>query len=174
MCMLSQFNLCGPMDCGLPDSSVHGIIPPRILEWIAITSSRESSWSISCIDRWILYQWTIWETHYLYVSGTILMYYLSQFSSSVVSDSLRSHRLQHTRLLPCPSPTPRACSNSCPLSRWCHSTISSSVIPFSSWLESFPASGSFPRVSSSHQVAKVLEFQLQHQSFQWIFGTDLL
>ena len=65
-----------------------------------------------------------------------------QFSHSVVSDSLRHHGLQHTRL-PCPSPTPRACSNSCPLSRWCHSTISSSVIPFSSCLQSFPASGSF-------------------------------
>ena len=54
-----------------------------------------------------------------------------QFSRSVVSDSLRLHGLQHTRL-PCPSPTPGACSNSCPSSRWCHPTISSSVVPFSS------------------------------------------
>ena len=59
-----------------------------------------------------------------------------------MSDSLRPHGLQHTRL-PCPSPTPRAYSNSCPLSRWCHPTISSSVIPFSSCLQSFPASRSF-------------------------------
>ena len=66
-----------------------------------------------------------------------------QFSCSVVSDSLRPHGLQHTRL-PCPSPTPRPCSNSCPLRQWCHPTISSSVIPFSSRLQSFPASGSFP------------------------------
>ena len=66
-----------------------------------------------------------------------------QFSLSVVSDSLRPHGLQHTRL-PCPSPTPGACSNSCPLSRWCHPTISSSVVPFSSCPQSFPASGSFP------------------------------
>ena len=65
-----------------------------------------------------------------------------QFSHSVVSDSLWPHGLQHTRL-PCSSPVPRACSNSCPLSRWCHPTISSSVIPFSSHLQSFPASGSF-------------------------------
>ena len=65
-----------------------------------------------------------------------------QFSCSVVSDSLWPHGLQHTRL-PCPSPTPRACSNSCPSSRWCHPTISSSVIPFSSCLQSFSASGSF-------------------------------
>ena len=65
-----------------------------------------------------------------------------QFSRSVVSDSLQPHGQQHTRL-PCPSPTPRACSNSCLLNRWCHSTISSCVVPFSSHLQSFPASGSF-------------------------------
>ena len=59
-----------------------------------------------------------------------------------MSDSLRPHGLQHARLA-CPSPTPRACSNSCPLSQWCHPTISSSVIPFSSCLQSFPASESF-------------------------------
>ena len=65
-----------------------------------------------------------------------------QFSHSVVSDSLGSHGLQHSRL-PCPSPTHRAYSNSCPLCRWCHRTISSSVIPFSSCLQSIPTSGSF-------------------------------
>ena len=66
-----------------------------------------------------------------------------QFSHSVVSNSLRPHGLQHTRP-PYPSPTPRVYSNPCPLSQWCHSTISSSVIPFSSCLQSFPASRSFP------------------------------
>ena len=66
-----------------------------------------------------------------------------QFSRSVVFESLKPRGLQHGRL-PCPSPTPAAFSNSCPLSRWCHPTISSSVIPFSSCLQSFPASGSFP------------------------------
>ena len=66
-----------------------------------------------------------------------------QFSCSVVSNSLRPHGLQHARL-PCPSPTPRACSNSHPSSRWYQPTISSSVIPLSSYLQSFPASGSFP------------------------------
>ena len=65
-----------------------------------------------------------------------------QFSRSVMSNSLRPHGLQHTRP-PCPSPTPRVYSNSCPLSQWCHPTISSSVVPFSSCLQSFPASGSF-------------------------------
>ena len=65
------------------------------------------------------------------------------FSQFVVSDSLRPHGLQHTRL-PCPSPASRAYSNSCPLSRWCHPIISSSVVPFLSCLQSFPASESFP------------------------------
>ena len=76
-------------------------------------------------------------TIYTYI---LMMYTFSSvhFSRSVVSDCLRPHGLQHTRLL-------RACSNSCPLSWWCHSTISSSVFPFSSCLQSFPASGSFSR-----------------------------
>ena len=65
-----------------------------------------------------------------------------QFSHSVVSDSLWPHESQHTRL-PCPSPTPGVYPNSCPLSRWCHPTISSSVVPFSSCLQSFLTSGSF-------------------------------
>ena len=64
------------------------------------------------------------------------------FSHSVMSDSQRCHRLHHIRL-PCPSPTTGAYSNSCPSSRWCHSTISSFVVPFSSHLQSSPASGSF-------------------------------
>ena len=66
-----------------------------------------------------------------------------QFSPSVVSDSLRPHGLQQVRS-PCPSPTPRAYPNSCPLSQWHHPTISSSVDPFTSHLQSFPISGSFP------------------------------
>ena len=72
-----------------------------------------------------------------------LQHYVTQFSLSVVSGSLQLHGLQHTRL-PCPSPSPGVCSNSCPLSWWCHPTKSSSVIPFSFCLQSFPASGSFP------------------------------
>ena len=66
-----------------------------------------------------------------------------QFSLSVKSDSLQPHGLQHARPS-CPSPTPGACSNSCASSQWCHPTVSSSVIPFSSCLQSFPASGSSP------------------------------
>ena len=66
-----------------------------------------------------------------------------QFTRSVMSNSLWPHGLQHTRLL-CPSPTSRSCSNSCLSSQWCHPITSSSVVPFSSCLQSFPASGSFP------------------------------
>ena len=86
------------------------------------------------------------------------------FSCQVVCNSLRPHGLQHARL-PCPSPSPRACSKSCPLSQWRHPTISSSVVPFSSCFPLFAASESFPGLL--YHAGKVLE--LQHQSFHWIF-----
>ena len=70
-------------------------------------------------------------------------YSYSSVSCSVMSDSLRSHGLQHARP-PCPSPAPGVYSNSCPSSQWCHPTISSSIVPFSSFLQSFPVSESFP------------------------------
>ena len=95
-----------------------------------------------------------------------------QFSHSVVSDSLQPHGLQHA-WPPCPSPIPRVYSNSCPLSRWCqsfHPLLSPSPLAFNLSQHQ----GLFKWVSSSHQVAKVLEFQLQHQSFQWTPRTDLL
>ena len=77
------------------------------------------------------------------ISNFLLQPVSIQFSCSVMSNSLRSHGLQQARR-PCPSPTPRACSDSCPLSQWCHPIISSSVILFFSCLQSFPESGSFP------------------------------
>ena len=80
----------------------------------------------------------------MYTSLSILAQMLLLFfSNSVVSDSLWPHGLQHTRV-PCPSPTPGACSNSCPLGLWCHPTISSTVFPFSSCPQSSLSSGSFP------------------------------
>ena len=72
---------------------------------------------------------------------------------------LRPHEAQHARP-PCPSPTPGILPNSCPLSQWCHPAISSSVVLFSSCTQSLPASESFPMINSSHEVAKVLQFQL--------------
>ena len=96
-----------------------------------------------------------------------------QFSRSVVSDSLWPHELQQGRP-PCPSPAPGVHSDSHPSSRWCHPTISSSVVPFCSHLQSFPASGSFLMSQFSLTVAKVLKFQLQHQSFRSDFLQDQL
>ena len=84
---------------------------------------------------WRLYSWFI-----IMMDNLKLLW---DFSHSVMSDSLWPHGLEHARL-PCPSPTPGAYSNSFPSSLWCHPTISSSVVPFSSCLQSFPASGSFP------------------------------
>ena len=89
----------------------------------------------------------------------------SLFSRSVVSDSLWPHGLQHARL-PCLSPSPRACSNSCPLSWWYHPTILSSVSPPPVFNFS-QHQGLFQWVHSSPEVTNILELQLQHQSFQW-------
>ena len=100
---------------------------------------------INCHNLWII----IWDRpfemcSFLTVSlcGSIFTFSSVQFSCSVVSNSLWPHGLQHTRP-PCPSPTPRVYSNSCPLRWWCHPTISCSVVPFSSCPQYFPASGSF-------------------------------
>ena len=79
----------------------------------------------------------LWPTSWVQFSSV-------QFSCSVVSNSLRPHESQHARL-PCLSPTPRVYPNSCPSSWWCHLAISSSVVPFSSFPQSFPTSGSFPK-----------------------------
>ena len=96
-----------------------------------------------------------------------------QFSHSVVSVFLWPHGLQHTRL-PCPSPTSGACSNSCPLSRWCLPTISTSVVPFSSRLQSFPASGSFPMNRFFTSGGQSMGDSASAWSFQEIFRTDFL
>ena len=87
-----------------------------------------------------------------------------------MSDSLWSHGLQCARL-PCHSLSPKICSNSCPLSRWCHPAISSSVIPFSSCLQSFRASGSFPMSQLFSSGSQSIEASA---SFQWIFRVDFL
>ena len=124
---------------------------------------RLASWSL-----WVTKSQTLsdWAAEHLHRSP-------AQSSRSAVSDSSRPHEPQHARP-PCPSPTPRAYSNSCWWSRWCHPTISSSVIPFSSCLQSFQDQGLFQWGNSSHQVDKALESQLQHQFFQWIFMIDFL
>ena len=90
------------------------------------------------------------------------------FSQSVMSDSLQPHGLQHTRPL-CPSPSPKVCPSWCPLHQWCHPPISSSDTLLSFCLQSFPASGTFPMSQLFTSDDEILEFQLQHQSYQWVF-----
>ena len=120
----------------------HGIFQARILEWVAISFSRGSSWprdrtQVSHIVSKTLY-------HPSHQGSQLNIQFSSvQFSRSVVSDTLWPHELQHVRP-PCPSPTPGVHPNSCPSSRWCHPAISSSVVPFSSCPQSFSASESFP------------------------------
>ena len=192
--------LHNPMDCSLPGSPIPGIFQARVLEWGAISFSNAWKWKVKVksLGRVQLFA-TLWtaarqappsmgfsrQEHW---SGAIctrhmclvatkldsaaLDFHFVQFNCSVLSYSLLPHGLQHARL-PYSSPTPRACSNSHSLSWWCHPTILSSVIPFSSCLQSFPASGSFSmsQFSTWGVLHKVLEFQ--HQSFQWTPRTDL-
>ena len=120
---------------------------------------KQSKWPAT--DEWLKKTW------YIYT-----MEYSVQFSCSVVSDFLRPHELQHARP-PCPSPTPRVYSSSCRWSRWCHPAISSSVVPSPPAPNPSQHQGLFQWVNSSHEVAKVLEGQLQHQSFQWTPRTEL-
>ena len=157
----SCLTLCGPMDCSV--LGYMGFSSAGLLEWIAISFYRGSfqprNWTyisrVSCTGRWILYHWVIWEHNIV----NQLSFSSVQFSHSVMSNSLQPHELQHARS-PCLSPSPGVHSNSHPSSRWCHPAISSSVIPFSSCPQSLPASESFQWVNSSHEVFKVLEFQL--------------
>ena len=99
---------------------------------------------------------------------TLLLY-----CHSVMSNSLQLHGLQHTRI-PCLSSTPGACSNSCPLSQWSYLTISSSVTRFSSHLQSFPASWSFPMSQLFTSGGRSMELKCQYLSFQWILRVDFL
>ena len=92
--------------------------------------------------------------HFLTTELSSSKFTLLLFTRLVVSNSLRPHGLQHTRL-PCPSPSPRVHSNSCPLSQWYHPTISTSVAPFSSCLQYFPASGSLPMTLAHWNLIKI-------------------
>ena len=130
-CMLSHFShvwLCYLMDCSPPGPTVHGIFPARILEWVAMPSSRGSFWprdqtQVSCIAGRFFTTEPPGNPHNM---SSV------QFSRSVMSDS------------PCPSPTPGVHSDSRPSSQWCHPAISSSLVPFSSCPQSLPESESFP------------------------------
>ena len=107
--------------------------------WIMQRTQRARSFCLLCM---LLFGLDLPHTHTTPTSKPRHQQFF-QFSRSVMSDSLQPRGMQHARP-PCPSPTPRACWNSCPSSRWCHPNISSSVVPFSSCLQSCPAPGSFP------------------------------
>ena len=113
--------------------------------------------SFSC-DMWDLVPWPGIKPRHPALEAQSSSHCSVQFSRSVVSDCLQPHEPQHSRH-PCPSPTPRVYPNSRPLSRWCHPTISSSVVPFSSFPQSFPASGSF-------QMSQL--FASGGQSIEWV------
>ena len=128
------------MVCNPPGSSLHGISQARILEWLPFPSPRDLS-KPGIEPTFPALEGRFYITELL---GKLFWWFSSvQFSHSVMSDSLRPHESQHASP-PCPSPTPGVYTNSCPLSRWCHPAISSSIIPFSSCPQPLPASGSFP------------------------------
>ena len=154
--------LFDPIDGSPPGSSVPGIFQARVLEWVAIAFS-----------MYIFVFPSFCRHNYIIVYNVFV-----QFSHSVMSDSLWPHGLQHARL-PCPSPTHGVYSISCPLSWWCHPTISSSVIPLSSHLQSLPTSGSFPRTSGGPSTgvsasASVLPMNIQDWSSEWTGWISLL
>ena len=171
LCVVTQLcpTHCDPMDGNPQDILSMGILQARILEWVAMPSSRGSSQprdctQVSCIAgglfpiratrealnillktfgiSWISLEHMLVDTGYWFYFRNRITFSSVQFSCSVVSESLRPHELQHARP-PCPSPTPRVHSNSCPSSQWCLPAISSSVVPFFC-PQSLPASGSFP------------------------------
>ena len=117
---------------GLPSMGLHRVGH----DWSNLAAAAESPWYLHLLHL-------VLHSHHPILSLLLKIQFSSvQFSRSVMSNSLWPYRLQHARP-PCPSSTPRVYSNSCPFSQWCHPTISSSVIPFSSCLQFFPASGSF-------------------------------
>ena len=146
----SCLTLCNPVDCSLPGSSVHRIFQARILEGLAMPFSRGCSW----FRDWTLFSLSPALASGFFTTGTTFSSVL--FSRLVVSDSLRPHGPQHARP-PCPTPTPGVYPNSSPLSRWCHPTISSSVVAFSSHLQSF----------------KSQRFEKISQLFKWVSSSTL-
>ena len=138
------FTLCGQSIVASPSASV---LPRNIQDWFPLEVSNMISLESKGPSR--VFSSTTIQKHQFFTDcsheikgGLLLLQTCFSVAQSCLTHSFQPHGLQHTRL-PCPSPSPGACSNSCPLSQWCHPTISSSVIPFSFCLQSFPAAGSF-------------------------------
>ena len=138
----------------------------HLSNWTELNSPCLWTGRVNTVKMLILLKWIYrFNSVLIKTLARIFVDMLLFFSCQVLSDSSWPHELQHTRL-PCPSPSPGICPSSRLFNRWCHPTISSSVTPFSFCPQAFPASDSFLMSHLSHQEAKVLEFQLQHQSFQ--------
>ena len=127
--------------------------------------------SLCCGEYLVRVYQDTWSQPILWDGAVLVHIYFVCFSCSVMSNSWWPHGLQHTRP-PCPSPTARACLNSCPSSWWCHPTISSSVIPFSSCLQSSPASGSFPMGQLFASSAQSIGVSASTSVPKWIFRID--
>ena len=123
--------------------------------------------------RQILYHWATREAPPRDVRIKFEIFICNQSVQFLSTPGLQPHGLQHTRL-PCPTSTPRARSNSCPLNWWCHAPISYSIIPFSSCFQSLPASRSFPRSQFFTSGGQNIGVLASASSFQWIFRTDFL
>ena len=156
--------------------SYFGTLDHICLPWTPLKEQGIDNWGRQNFE----YIWFPWENPIFHITFQTYKFWYSrhwhctpvQFSCSVLSNSLRPHEPQHARP-PCPSPTPGVHPNPCPLCRWCHPVISSSV-DSSSHLQSFPASESSQMNQFSSLCGQILEFQLQHQSLQWTPRTDLL
>ena len=149
-----SFSQCFPRDSVVNESIRLWAYRPKqvksslfhLLDDIWPWSHQFISFFICTVRLPVAYLGFLWELNEKYMSHIAVPGMQKSLISSVapvVSDTLQPHGLPHTKP-PCPSPTPGACSNSCPSSWWCHPTISSSVVPFTSCFQSFPASGSFP------------------------------
>ena len=184
--------LCYPTDCSLPGSSIHGIFQARILQWVAISTSRGSSWPsdqtcISCISfivRQMLYHWAMRETKIIMNKKTCKLVYFNLFWKQIgmkmyIHILVVVQSLSHVWLLANPWTAAHQASLSITNSGSLFKLMSIELVmpsnhlilcvSFSSCLQSFPASRFFQWVSSLHQVAKVSEFQLQ-----WMYRTDFL
>ena len=153
---------------GRHSNPLQSVCPENLLD-------RGASWATvhRVAKSWTRLKW-LSKHPYIHRNDTVMDLWGSvQFSHSVMPRSLQPHGLQHARP-PCPSPSPGACSNSCPLSWWCHPTISSYVVPLSSRLQSFPESGSLPMSQFFESGGQSIGASVQHQSLQWIFRTDFL
>ena len=156
-----------------PSNRYHWITQGLVIQILYLTSSACNLYEILQVTEVIFLSETKENKAYILklIHNIILSLFSSvQFSHSVMSDSLRPHEPQHARPL-WPSPTPRVHSNSCPSSWWCHLILCHPLL----LLPPNPSQhqGLFQWVNSLHDMAKVLEFQLQHQSFQWTARTYL-